>query len=139
MKRHTALLSLSREHHSTLSLAQKIIRAVDASDDASIPALTKMVNDFESELEKHFRKEELGVFRLLAANHPEHQAVGQKYLDEHKTLLNYSRQVVLAPSLANLEAYAILLRDHTRREERVLFPLVEACFSETELLSITTE
>lgn len=139
MKRHAALQDLSRDHHSTLALAQKIIRAVGANDETAVLALTKKVKDFEGELKAHFEKEECSVFRLLSENHPEYPLIGQEYLDEHKVLLRYSRQVILAPSLANLEAFAILLRDHTRKEERILFPLVEECFSEAELLSIDEE
>lgn len=139
MKRHTALQSLSRDHHSTLSLAQKIIRAVQANDESAIAVLTEAVSNFHSDLELHFQKEECGVFRILLENHPEHASIIPTYLDEHKLLLNYSHQVTRTPSLGHLEAFAMLLKDHTRREERVLFPLVEECFSETELLSIHKE
>lgn len=136
MKRHIALQDLSRDHHGTLSLAQKIIRAVQTNDESAVAALTEKVREFHSELETHFQKEEQGVFRLLFEKHPEHKPMGQIYLNEHKMLLNYSHQVTQAPSLAHLEVFAMLLKDHTRREERVLFPLLEKCFSEVELMSI---
>ncbi len=139
MKRHNALKSLSREHHLTLSLAQKIIRAVEANDESAIPELATLVKDFDNDLKEHFQKEERGLFRVLSENYSEFQSVSQEYLDEHKLLLSYSRKVILSPSMENLAAYAVLLKAHTRKEERVLFPLVEQCFSEAELSSIAKE
>lgn len=136
MKRHPALQYLSHEHHATLSLAQRILRAAQRDDESALAELTAKVRDFHPDLEMHFQKEESGVFHPLCKLYPEHIPLAQTYLDEHKLLLAYSHQATESPSLAHLAQFALLLKEHTRREERDLFPLIEACFSEAELTSI---
>lgn len=137
MKRHVGLQDISREHQHTLSLAQQIIRAVQADDDELMDALSKKAHTFyERELKPHFQQEEDSFFRILSQEYSEHQDLVDGYLDEHKILRKLASQLDDLSSHQQLEAFALLLKSHTRREERELFPMIETCFTEAQLQAV---
>ena len=134
MKRHPALQAISREHHQTLSLSQQIIRAVKDNNLELMNELSEKVAIFsEQDLKPHFKKEEESFFKVIAQEYPEHQSTADIYLNEHKQLLEMGSAITSA-SPQQLEDFAILLKSHTRNEERILFPLIEKCFSEEQLV-----
>lgn len=142
MKRHTALQEISREHQHALTLAQQIIRAVKASDNQQLRFLaTKAVDYYQQELEEHFRQEEDTVFRILADECVQHQALTDSYLQEHETLrqqiADLDEELPADTLCEQMEAFALLLKSHTRREERELFPLIEESFTNKQLRQIT--
>ncbi len=64
MKRSPALLKLSREHHTALSLALRIEKAGDAQTQRAVQAVLPEL--FRKELEPHFQEEENTLLPQLA-------------------------------------------------------------------------
>jgi len=120
MKRSPALVQLSREHHTALSLALRIEKADGDSALAEIAATLPAL--FRGELEPHFLEEERTLLPRLAEA-GETEAVART-LREHAELRDLVKAVQQgsAPALAEFGA---LLRAHVRFEERELFPLAE--------------
>ena len=137
MKRHPALQTFSREHQHTLSLAQQIIRAVKTEDQPLLFDLKgKVYRFYKDELIPHFEHEEASFFKIIADNYPQYHQLIEPYLAEHKTLLAMAKRIGELSEddhlSDELEAFAILLKSHTRKEERELFPMIEDCFSDSE-------
>lgn len=134
MKRHIALQNISREHQQTLSLSQQIIRAAKENDLELLGSLAQKAHDFSNAvLKPHFAKEEATFFHILHNSYPEHKSLVKTYLDEHKELINIGSELSNNASTKQLETFAHLLKSHTRKEERELFPLIENCFTEQQL------
>lgn len=137
MKRHRALVELSRDHQHALAIAQGLRRATP--DDA--PDAAAAFHAFwRAEGRVHFRIEEevlLPVFALRGdASHP---AVVQALVD-HLEIRSAARRVSSkAASLVELHDLADRLTAHVRLEERELFPLIEATLTERELDSLGAE
>ena len=104
MKRHSVLIELSQEHHHTLALCLRILRAPEQNHQTDI---TKHYVD----LEQHFIHEET-LFAPLwdKLNRPE--------------LRRLFREAQFDRAEWNT-TFATLLRDHARFEERELFPAME--------------
>ncbi|MHB0986367.1 MAG: hemerythrin domain-containing protein [Sulfuricella sp.] len=123
MKRHVALLSLSREHHGALVLALACRRAASSGDAEKIrETCGRAVREFDADLAPHFRREETALLPLL-------QQAGQTAL-VRRTLEEHASLRALAESLrqrdvAVLEVFGQALSDHVRFEEQALFPAVE--------------
>ena len=119
MKRHPALLQLSREHHTALKLSLDCRKAVLAADQGAMNALAgQMSSLFAAELEPHFQREEEELLPWLEAA-GEHQLVART-LAEHAQLRGLAERIGRGDQGA-LEAFATALSDHVRFEERELF------------------
>ena len=119
MKRHPALLQLSREHHTALKLSLDCRKAVLAADQAAMNALAgQMSSLFAAELEPHFQREEEELLPWLEAA-GEHLLVART-LAEHAQLRGLAERIGRGDQGA-LEAFATALSDHVRFEERELF------------------
>ena len=119
MKRHPALLQLSREHHTALKLSLDCRKAVLAADQAAMSALASQMSSlFAAELEPHFQREEEELLPWLEAV-GEHQLVART-LAEHAQLRGLAERIGRGDRGA-LEAFATALSDHVRFEERELF------------------
>lgn len=137
MKRHVALQNISREHQHTLSIAQQIIRAVQANDSDLMNELEKKIQVFyDVELKPHFKQEEDTLFKIIFREYPQYQALATTYVEEHSVLCNMVIKMKEGATSRHLEDFAILLKSHTRREERELFPLIEKLFTEQQLQTI---
>ena len=124
MRRSSALLKLSREHHTALSLALRIARAVDP--DAQRRLLADVPRLFRDKLEPHFQEEELELLPRLAK--AGEQALVDRTLDEHRQM----RQLVAsmdAGELPALKSFGLLLKAHVQFEERELFVRAQAILS----------
>jgi hypothetical protein len=116
MKRSPALLSLSRDHHQALSLANRIARA---EDETAIAELMAAVPErFRTDIEPHFVLEEEGLLASLSAT--DDLALVQRTLDEHRSLRDLAARIREGDENA-LKRFGIELRDHVRFEERELF------------------
>ena len=139
MKRHESLAPLSREHHSALILAQLIKR--NAPDYRGLPttigdkveyALTVYNNDFK----KHFTKEE-AMLQEVKSIHPAIAKLAEEIIAEHTLLTGlflslkntWDQEAVLNELGNELDA-------HIRKEERVLFPLIQEYCTEEMLQKI---
>ena len=123
MKRHVALQTLSREHHTALTLALACKRAAQSGSEESIrDACEKVRHVFAAELDPHFRVEEEALLPLL-------QQAGEavlvhRTLDEHAALRAQSG-ALRSHDPALLAAFGKALSDHVRFEESQLFPSAE--------------
>jgi hemerythrin-like domain-containing protein len=132
VKRHPALRALSHEHHHALVQAMRLRRAAAASEapDAAARAFVEFFNDVTV---AHFREEEETLFPLVADDDACRPLLVQALLDHqqlHRLVDALGRGGDLRESMA---AAAELLEAHVRREERELFPLIEAAMPEAEL------
>lgn len=139
MKRHEALIPLSRDHHDALILAQLL--KISAPDYSGLPTTVKdksvyALNMFIENLQPHFLTEE----KILAAvkdQHPEITKLTEEILDEHRYL---TEQFLSLNSLSVtediLDNIGKALEAHVRKEERVLFPLIQQYCSEEILQTL---
>lgn len=114
LKRHPALIGLSREHHHSLSLCVRLLRTPGA--------------DHRAELELHFTELEIHFCEEETMFAPIWQNIAlelkTRFEGDHAKL----RQMMASPEYGNAAwntAFATTLRDHARFEERELFPAVE--------------
>lgn len=112
MKRSELLQPLSREHHTALVHAKRLL---DSQDDASrLRYWCQIKGELTAELEQHFAIEERCVESLKGP-------LPERLLDEHQQL----RRLLKAGTGPDLNALALLLKSHVRFEERELFPWLE--------------
>ncbi len=114
MKRHAALVNLSREHHHGLVLAGRCVRR-----QTSWAAVAEV---FAAELEPHFRIEEERLLPLLGED-----PVVARTLEDHAAL-----RAQLAAE-GSLVTFGERLRDHIRFEERELFERAQDLLSDAQL------
>lgn len=119
MKRHAALLQLSREHHQALKLARQARFACDAGLAAAIAQAAETIcQRFRDDLEPHFQIEEKDLLPSLAAVGA--SELVHRTLAEHAELRDLNRRLA-EPDGETLARFATLLNDHVRFEERELF------------------
>ena len=120
MKRHPALLQLSREHHTALKLSRQARLAIESGNPADITASARAIAElFPGELEPHFQAEENDLLPALARV-GESELV-ERTLAEHAELRALAGELAKAPNPATLQAFGTLLEQHVRFEERSLF------------------
>jgi hemerythrin-like domain-containing protein len=128
MKRHKALAPLSREHHGALLLAQLLKKDAPAYKGLpTLPAekLIYAVKFYKDNLQTHFNKEE-GLLAKVRQYHAEIEKLTVEIIDEHQQLTNLFNNIEKENSLINsLDELGNLLESHIRKEERVLFPLIQ--------------
>ncbi|WP_198265007.1 hemerythrin domain-containing protein [sulfur-oxidizing endosymbiont of Gigantopelta aegis] len=137
MKRIEQLQNLSREHHQSLSLAQKAIKTHEAQNAETIEALCQtIVQDYPLTWMKHFQVEEETIFALFSESKTsEVSQLCQLLEQEHRQMDVYYEQMKNADYTV-LGDFGILLKKHTRMEERQLFPLLEDVMTEEQLQSV---
>ncbi len=135
MKRHQALTNLSREHHQSLRLAKKCMdTAARAVPEQCLALCREIVSTFDQEWDRHFRNEEATIFNVTAGMEGRIHDLGLQLTEEHDRMREMARTMREEDSsCAILEQFGLLLRDHTRLEERELFPLVEQAFSAEQM------
>ncbi len=128
MKRHDSLAPLSREHHHALILAQLLKKAAPVYKDLPVDNSGKVVyaqNMYNNSLKEHFRKEEQVIGKVQHC-HAEIERIGKEIILEHelltKSFLDLGNSVNLE---ADLDQLGIALDLHIRKEERILFPLIQ--------------
>ena len=141
MKRHEALVPLSRDHHEALILSQllknnaPVYKGLPETVEGKIDYATAF---FEKELKKHFATEEKlfalvqkdgseEIVKLTTALSSEHISL-TKLFDEISTKEN---------PIETMNQLGELLNSHIRKEERELFPLIQEQCSEEALEKIS--
>ncbi len=124
MKRAAALVGLSREHHTALSLAQRARRAAAEGGAAAAAMAATASSCFQTELKPHFDEEE--AWLLPALERAGEAALVARTLADHAGLTALAGRL-LAPGAepGTLRAFADSLIEHVRFEERELFPAAE--------------
>ncbi len=133
MKRKEQLHKLSSEHHGSLVMAKRIAKiAEEGNEEELLEAIKTVQKYYDDELEEHFQHEEHTIFAPIFKVHKEHIGLAKPLLKEHGLI----RMLIpaLTPDTARdgLATFAALLKDHTRVEERELFPAIEKTFSKEE-------
>ena len=139
MKRHPALIPLSRDHHNGLVQALRLRRAAADGDAADrLAAASDFVEFFRNEERVHLRDEEEELFPLLLRHAPAQPALLREARLQHMQLEGFARklEIAVAAGIADretLHAVGELLEAHIRLEERQLFPLIEELVPDDEL------
>ncbi len=130
-KRHSSLVPLARDHYHGLLLALRLQQGEKAlerlwSHDPAWQA--KYVVDFyEKDLSHHFEAEERGLFPFIT-DVDGAQPLVDDLLRDHRRFEQYVEEFRADASQATRERLAEfgkLLEEHIRKEDRVLFPLLE--------------
>jgi hemerythrin-like domain-containing protein len=139
MKRHPALIPLSRDHHDGLVQAVRLLRRAAADGDASarLAAAREFVDFFRNEERVHLRDEEEELFRLFLRYVQSRPAPLHEARIQHVQLEGLARklEIAVAAGIAHretLDAAGELLEAHIRLEERQLFPLIEELVPDDE-------
>jgi hemerythrin-like domain-containing protein len=141
MKRHPALVALSRDHHDGLVIAQVLKHDVPAY--RGMPDLPKDRLDFfkaklVTALRPHFELEEKTLFPLLRNRDPKIDHLLDNLIVEHRELENAALIPSDDPDLEmRLDTAGRLLERHIRSEERELFQWAQAHLSGQELQMIS--
>ena len=139
MKRHPALIPLSRDHHTGLVQAVRLRRAAaDGDASARLAAARDFGEFFSSEERVHLRDEEEELFPLLLRHVPSQPALLREAHAQHVQLQGFARKLAIAGAAGivdreTLAAAGELLDAHIRLEERQLFPLIEELVPDDEL------
>lgn len=142
MKRHEALIPLSHDHHHALGHARRMSVAAASGDaDARLAQAEEFLDFYSRETINHFREEEELVFALWAQHVHEVGEPLRELLVEHVTihaLVRALRQEIaegqVGPGL--LGELGKSLKEHIRKEEDVVFPLIEKQVPDEILRSI---
>lgn len=131
MKRHAALVALSREHQHALAVAHRMRTADEASAEEARAAFLAL---WEQEEQAHFRAEEEILLPAYAKHGDSDHPLLRRALAEHAQIRRDARALNAPdPSLSALHDLGERLHSHVRMEERELFPLVEASLPAREL------
>ncbi len=139
LRRHSALVSLSRDHHGALMQALWLRRAGESpSRQGAAAAAAEFLAVYRSDLVGHFADEEEVVLPL--AGHADAEGAA-RIRGEHRELQALALKLGEAASLgADLRPLALeigqLLDDHVRFEERSFFMAVQATLSSAELAAL---
>jgi hypothetical protein len=138
MKRDPALVSLSRDHHQALFVAQKLRRATTQTADEARAAFIAF---WEGHGRAHFRLEEEVLLPAYAAFGDPHHPVVARVLCDHVAIRHRADALARdsAPAVADLHAAGDRLAEHVRLEERQLFPLVEDAMPAASLAAVAAE
>ena len=139
MKRHEAIAPLSRDHHATLILVQlmkKNAPLYNGLPDNTEDKARYAIEQFETHIRPHFQLEEamLGKVKHI---HPSIKILAEEIEIEHRVLTHLFQSLAdTNDPLITMNELAVKLEDHIRKEERVLFPLLQEHCSETVLAEI---
>ena len=132
IKRNENIIPISREQHATLLFCWKLRKGVKAEIEPE--RMVKYINWFWTHhMEHHFQTEE----RLLFLDFNDEMV--KKGLEEHQQILAKINEINVRTEEKSYPLFlelADLVDDHTRYEERQLFPHLEKKFSEEELNKI---
>lgn len=115
MHRHSALRSLTSEHHTGLVIARRARQAAREGGLAQTVAWKDVKARFRAEIEGHFRREERGLLPVMGTLGE--TALVARTLREHQAL----RALIVEDRAENLGPFADLLDAHIRFEEHTLF------------------
>jgi hemerythrin-like domain-containing protein len=141
MRRHPALVRLSREHHHGLVMALRIERELDDADPEAIRRLySDLIAFWSAGLLPHFRGEnECLLARLVRHVSPEDELVRRTQRDHlgMEALVASMRDSEEPKARKDaLRRFGRWLREHIRWEEEVLFEETQARLNEEELKAL---
>lgn len=131
LKRHAALVELSKDHHFGLLLVWKIRQGLRlAVDSKRIAAYSRYF--FQEDLQHHFHEEEAYLFNLIFQDE-----LSLKARTDHDVLRNLVLRLEKEQDSNLLNLFADTLEQHIRFEERELFRHYQESLTEEQLDSLT--
>jgi iron-sulfur cluster repair protein YtfE (RIC family) len=140
VKRHPALYILSHDHHQGLILAQQLKKG--APQYKGMPSTLDGKKDYaisfyKTELVKHFEDEEKILFPSIFNRNDETDRLVKEIISEHRKIESLIDDLRRKNDVADLlDELGVLLDNHIRKEERILFPKIEEILSDEELANI---
>ena len=141
MKRHPGLHPLSHHHHHALAAAKRLKMAGVQHKGYRLEDVRDHLAAFwEPGGREHFREEEeilLPVYAQYAS--PDHPVIVEMLL-EHVQIRSLIHQILRQGQLSVeiMERLGHLLEEHVRKEERVVFPLIEQAIPDEELAELAS-
>jgi iron-sulfur cluster repair protein YtfE (RIC family) len=137
VRRHSALVPLSEEHHHELAHARRLLQAAGAGPEGRLAAASAYVDAFFTETVEHFRREEEILFPLYV-RHAGSTPLLERILREHMELHGLVRALRAEAAAGDIPPEALrtlggLLHEHVRVEERELFEEIERTVPAAEL------
>lgn len=140
LKRHEALQPLSRHHMIALHLSLKMRRAGTDDEMLPLPELIKEIDTFwNPDGLVHFREEE----EILLTAYAQHVSIDEvpeihEMLIEHVKIRALFDTILTTedPTLDTIHSLGIQLEKHVRKEERVIFPMIEKALPEDTLKKV---
>lgn len=129
MRRHESLMPLSRDHHDGLIAAQLLKKG--AAKYKGMPedfeGKSKYIVDFYyNHLVPHFEDEEEKLFPLIKSIDVEIDSMLNEIIQEHNLIKNHIKAVEEnTHTIESLDKLGNLLDSHIRKEERILFELIQ--------------
>ena len=137
MKRVEQLQGLSREHHGSLVMVKKISEVAEhGNKEELLEAIKTVQHYYDNELEVHFQHEERTIFAPIFQHYKDNIGIASVLLKEHGAIRMLVPRITLDTAAADLAEFALVLKNHTRMEERELFPLVEELFNDEQLEAV---
>lgn len=137
MKRHMSIISLSREHHGALILARLLQKDSPAYKNLPVDVAGKAAyatNAYQADLKAHFLTEEESLLEQVAGINNGMDLLIKEIYDEHTQLRMLFETISQSNDLeSHLDSLGIMLEKHIRKEERVLFPLIQDTCDESLL------
>ncbi len=132
MKRHEALVQLSRDHHFGLLLCWKLKQGLKKEID--VDRMAKYIELFyHHNLKPHFAEEEHDLFPLLGEEHP---LIAEAIAEHHE----FAEMVIRGFTTAEeIQHFRDLLEKHIRTEERQIFPAIEEAATEEQLQALLNQ
>ncbi len=139
MKRHEAIAPLSRDHHASLILAQLLKKnapAYKGLPDTIAEKATYAQELFQNSIQKHFEQEE-AMLDLVTDCDAALTSITKEIKTEHKDLTVLFQSLETATDLTGtMDTLGIALEKHIRKEERILFPLLQLHCSDEQFQQI---
>jgi len=124
MKIIEALKPLVREHHYSLVVAHRAVHTAKSGVKEDIAVLCEDIQaSFWQTMAAHFKTEEETVFAPLMLHSSAVRALCLQLTKQHQQLKKLSETLQENPE--KLMEFGLLLKTHTRLEDRELFPYVE--------------
>ena len=126
---------LAREHHKSLVLASKCTNIANSKNQEAILAFClNITNTFIYDWQRHFAIEEEFIFSLLIKQNTDLTHIVLQLQQEHKELINLAKKLSKSPVL--LSEFGLLLKNHTRIEDREIFPHLTKYLTKKQLQNI---
>jgi hemerythrin-like domain-containing protein len=135
MKRDPALVSLSRDHHRALSVAQRLRRA---TSETAAEGRANALEFWEDAGRTHFRLEEEVLLPAYAREGDAYHPLVARVLCDHVAIRSSMNRLAGAAvaDVAALHELGAMLAGHVRLEERELFALIEHTLSAAQLEAV---
>ncbi len=134
MKIADEFLILTKEHHVSLSLANKCVNTAKSNNASNIKDLCLQISKtFKSTFSEHFETEELTIFMPLKHKLDSLLKLCNQLIDEYQQLYQLAQDLPNHPEY--LLTFGRLLKSHSRLEDRQLFPKIDL-LSDSKKLAI---